>query len=158
MKHLRPIGQFINKICSSIPEDLIILSSRVAIASVFWRSVQTKISGWEVYDQSLQFYNVSASAVMLFQYEYNLPLLSPNVAAHAASFAEFFFPIMLVLGLGTRFAALGLLSVTAVIQFLVFPEAWPTHILWFALLLYIAKHGGGRIALDRFFRTSVLKN
>lgn len=158
MKHLHAIGQFISKTCSSIPDDLIVLSSRLAIATVFWRSVQTKISGWEVFDQSLQFYNVSASAVMLFQYEYNLPVLSPNVAAHLASFAEFFFPIMLVLGLGTRFAALGLLAITAVIQFLVFPEAWPTHILWFALLLYIVKQGGGRIALDRLFRTRVLKN
>ena len=53
-----------------------------------------------------------------------------------------------VLSLGTRFAALGLLGVTTVIQLLVFPEAWPTHILWYALLLYILKHGAGRIALD----------
>jgi putative oxidoreductase len=137
-----------NALLMQLPEDLVSLVSRLAIASVFWRSVQTKISGWELFGQSLQFFNVSSSTVLLFQYEYRLPLLSPTAAAYAGTAAEFFFPILLVLGLGTRFAALGLLAVTAVIQFLVFPDAWPTHILWFALLLYLLKHGGGRFALD----------
>lgn len=148
MNLIRKAWNHFNQLCTMLPEDLVALISRLALASVFWRSVQTKITGWEVFGQSLQFFNISSSTVMLFQYEYQLPLLSPTMAAYAGTAAEFFLPLLLVLGLGTRFAAFGLLVVTAVIQFLVFPQAWPTHILWFALLLYLIKHGGGRLALD----------
>lgn len=144
------------KYCSAIPDSAIVLLSRLAVASVFWRSVQTKITGWELFDQSFQFYNLSSSTFMLFQYEYNLPVLSYQVAAYAGTFAEFFLPVFLVLGLATRFAALGLLVVTAVIQFLVFPEAWPVHILWVALLAYILKQGGGMIALDHLVRKKLI--
>ncbi|MEX0827511.1 MAG: DoxX family protein, partial [Haliea sp.] len=63
------------KYCHAIPDAALILISRLAVASVFWRSVQTKISGWEVFDQSWQFYNLSSSTFMLFQYEYGLPVL-----------------------------------------------------------------------------------
>lgn len=148
MKLPTKLWQQCNACAAGIPEDLVALSTRLAIASVFWRSVQTKITGWEVFGQSLQFFNVSPSTVMLFQYEYQLPWFDPKTAAYAGTAAEFFFPLLLVLGLGTRFAALGLLGVTAVIQLFVFPEAWPTHILWFALLLYLLRNGGGRIACD----------
>lgn len=148
MKLPQKLRNLVDACTACIPEDLVALVSRLAIASVFWRSVQTKIAGWEVFGQSLQFFNVTPSTVMLFQYEYQLPLLTPKVAAYAGTAAEFFFPVLLVLGLGTRLAALGLLGVTAVIQFLVFPEAWPTHILWFALLLYLLKHGAGTISCD----------
>ena len=134
--------------CGAIPDAAIVLLSRLAVVSVFWRSVQSKITGWELFDQSFQFYNLSSSTFMLFQYEYGLPVLPYRLAAYAGTFAEFFFPILLLLGLATRFAALGLLVVTAVIQFFVFPEAWPTHILWFALLVYILKQGGGTLSLD----------
>ena len=143
--------------CKAIPESAIILISRLAVATVFWRSVQTKITGWEFLDQSWQFYNLSASTFMLFQYEYALPVLPYRFAAYAGTFAEFFLPILLLLGLGTRFAALGLLVVTAIIQLLVFPEAWPTHILWFAPLLYLLKHGGGVISIDYLFDGKNLK-
>lgn len=141
-----------SSLCKALPEDGILLLARVAIASVFWRSVQTKITGWEAFGQSWQFFNLSPSTVLLFQYEYQVPLLAPQLAAYMGTAAEFFLPILLLLGLGTRFAALGLLGVTAVIQFLVLPEGWPTHILWFAILLYLLKHGGGRIALDHVLR------
>jgi putative oxidoreductase len=153
MNHLRYYWQQANRLGAALPEDLVTLCARCAIASVFWRSVQTKITGWEVLGQSLQFFNVSPGTFLLFQHEYRLPLLSPTVAAYAGTCAEFLFPILLVLGLGTRFAALGLLGVTATIQLFVFPGAWPTHILWFALLLYLVKHGGGRLALDRLLGT-----
>lgn len=149
MNRLRHYWLQADQLCAFLPEDLVALCARLAVASVFWRSVQTKITGWEVLGQSLQFFNVSSSTLLLFQYEYQLPLLPPKVAAYAGTCAEFFFPIFLVLGLGTRFAALGLLALTATIQIFVFPEAWPTHILWFAVLLYLVKHGGGRVALDR---------
>lgn len=148
MKPMTRAVRSINHVLGMIPEDLSLLLSRFAIASVFWRSAQTKISGWEFLDQSWQFYNVTSSARLLFQYEYNLPLLSPDVAAYLATGAEFFLPLLLVLGLATRFAALGLFIMTAVIQLWVYPEAWPTHIVWFAILVYLLRHGGGRLAAD----------
>ena len=54
-----------------------------------------------------------------------------------------------MLGLGTRFAALALLGMTLVIQVFVYPDAWPTHLSWAGLLLYLVGRGGGRLALDR---------
>jgi putative oxidoreductase len=142
----------INNLLGKIPQDLSLLLGRLAIASVFWRSAQTKISGWEFLDQSWKFFDISDSAIMLFQYEYNLPLLSPRVAAYLGTTAEFFLPLLLVLGLGTRFAALGLFLVTCIIQFMVFPDAWPTHILWFAILVYLMQKGSGRLGVDYFLR------
>lgn len=157
MKGLKYLMASFNRLCAGIPEDLVLLVSRIAVASVFWRSVQTKISGWEFLDQSWQFYNLSQSTIMLFRYEYDLPLLPYRVAAYLGTAAEFFFPLLLVIGLGTRLAAFGLLLVTAVIQFLVFPDAWPTHILWAAILLYLLRSGGGNIALDRLLNRTAMK-
>jgi putative oxidoreductase len=152
MNKLAALWHTFEQLCAKLPEDIVLVAGRMAMFSVFWRSVQTKITGWEVFGQSLQFFNISGSTVMLFQYEYQLALLSPTAAAYAGTFAEFFFALMLLFGLGTRLAALGLLGVTAVIQLLVFPEAWPTHILWLAILLYLLQHGGGRFALDNVLR------
>lgn len=59
-----------------------------------------------------------------------------------AALGEHLLPVLILLGLGTRFAALGLLAMTAVIQFLVYPEAYPTHGVWAAVLLYLIARGG----------------
>ena len=142
----KPLG-----ILKAIPEDLIALTARAAVATVFWRSAQTKISGWEFLDQSWQFYNISDSTFMLFEYEYDLPIISYEIAAYLATFNEFFLSIAIFLGFMTRFTAFAFLGMTAVIQFFVYPDAWPTHIMWAAILLYIIKHGPGRFSLDRFF-------
>lgn len=139
----RLIGVF-----SMIPEWLVALISRIAIATVFWRSVQTKIEGWEVFGQDLKFWNITDSTFFLFQYEYTLPLLSGKIAAYLASFGEFFLSIAIVLGLLTRLSAMGLLAMTVVIQLFVYPDSWNVHILWAALLIYLIKHGGGAISLD----------
>lgn len=149
MSFIRTLLRKIIQLGSKLPEDLIALLTRIGLANIFWRSVQTKINGWEVFDQSFQFYNLGSNTFTLFRYEYNVPLLSYTLAAYAATFAEFFFSMMLCLGFGTRLAAVGLLGVTAVIQIFVYPGAWPTHILWFAGLLYLLKHGGGAIALEK---------
>jgi len=89
-----------------LPESLLLLVARFGIASVFFLSGRTKVDGW---------LTISDSAYSLFETEYRLPLLSPYVAAHAATYAEHFFPVLLVLGLFTRFAALGLFGMTLVI-------------------------------------------
>lgn len=144
--------QLINKPLNALkylPEDIIALTARLAIVSVFWRSAQSKISGWEFFDQSWQFYNLNTSTLMLFEYEYSLPLVDYKIAAYAATFSEFFLSLAILTGFMTRFSALALLIMTAVIQFFVYPDAWPTHIIWAAILLYLLKHGGGRFSLDR---------
>ncbi|PCJ49407.1 MAG: hypothetical protein COA74_05990 [Gammaproteobacteria bacterium] len=131
-----------------LPEDIIALTARFAIAAVFWRSAQTKINGWDFMGQSWQFFNLNSSTIMLFEYEYDLPLLNPELAAYLATFTEFFVSIAVLIGLATRFSALVFLGMTATIQIMVYPDAWPTHILWAAILLYIIKHGPGKISLD----------
>lgn len=122
-----------------IPHDLIALAARIFPAAIFWQSGQTKLEGWRVSD----------NAIALFREEYRLPLIDPVVAAHLAAFGEHFFPLLLVLGLASRFAALALLGMTAVIQIFVYPDAWPTHGVWAVSLLIIIARGPGRIAADR---------
>jgi putative oxidoreductase len=121
-----------------IPYSLLALAARVFPAAVFFMSGQTKVDGWRVTD----------SAIALFQDEYALPLIDPKLAAHLAAFAEHFFPILLVLGLATRFSALALLFMTAVIQFLVYPGAWPTHGVWATCFLLVIARGPGVISVD----------
>jgi len=132
-----------------LPNQLIILAARLAIATVFWRSAQTKFSGWQLFGQDWQFFNLNQSTFTLFEYEYDLPIIDPEVAAYLATFAEFWLSLALILGLFTRLSALALLGMTGVIQMLVYPDAWPTHILWAASLLFLIKHGGGLLSLDR---------
>lgn len=126
-----------------IGHDLIALAARIGVGAVFWLSGRTKVEGW---------LSVSDNAVALFADEYRLPLLAPAVAAHLATYAEHLFPVLLVLGLGTRLAALALLGMTAVIQVFVYPDAWPTHLTWATALLYLAARGPGRLSLDRMLR------
>jgi putative oxidoreductase len=121
-----------------IPHDLIAVVARVSVAAVFWQSGQTKLDGWRV----------SENAIYLFEHEYALPLLNPSLAAHMATLAEHLLPFLLVLGLGSRLAALGLLAMTLVIQIFVYSGAWPTHGTWAACLLLIAARGPGRLSLD----------
>ncbi len=129
-----------------IPNDLIALIARVSIAAVFWQSGQTKVDGWMLSD----------NALYLFENEYKLPLITPWLAAHLAAFAEHLFPILLVVGLASRLAALALLAMTLVIQLFVYPGAWPTHGTWAACLLFIAARGPGVVSLDAvLLRTSL---
>lgn len=126
-----------------IGHDLLAVCCRLSLAAIFWQSGQTKVEGW---------LTVTDSAIALFETEYALPLIPPVLGAHMAAYAEHFFPILLVLGLFTRLGALGLLGMTAVIQIFVYPQAWPTHLSWAALMLYLLSHGAGRWSLDRVWR------
>ena len=129
-------------ICENIPYSLIAFAARIFPAAVFWQSGQTKLDGWHVSD----------NAVYLFREEYKLPVIDPVVAAHLAAFAEHAFPILLVLGLATRFAALALLAMTLVIQIFVYPGAWPTHGTWMACFLILIARGAGAWSLDHIIR------
>lgn len=126
-----------------LSHDLLALVARLGIAAVFFLSGRTKVDGW---------LTVSDGAHALFRDEYRLPLLPPELAAHLAAYAEHLFPVLLVLGLLTRLSALALLGMTAVIQGFVYPDAWPTHLSWAGLLLYLVARGPGRLSLDRLLR------
>ena len=119
------------------------LIDRFAIAAIFFYSGRTKVDG---------FLTVNDSAYALFRDEYKVPLIPPEIAAHMATYAEHLFPLLLVLGLFTRLSALALLGMTTVIQIFVYPEAWPTHLSWAGLMLYLVAHGGGKASLDHLIK------
>jgi putative oxidoreductase len=128
----------IHGLMARIPDDAIALVARLSIAGVFLASGRTKMEGFAV----------SENAIALFQDEYRLPLISPWLGAHLAAFAEHLFPVLLVLGLATRLSALALLGMTLVIQVFVYPDAWPTHGVWAACLLFLMARGPGAVSLD----------
>jgi putative oxidoreductase len=121
-----------------IPYWLIALAARVFPAAVFWQSGQTKVAGW----------HLKPSAIALFATEYQLPIIDPTAAAYLSALGEHLFPVLLVLGLATRFAALGLLFMTAVIEIFVYPGAWPIHGVWATCFLLLIARGPGDISLD----------
>lgn len=135
-----------------IPDSLIALIGRFSIAAVFWKSGQTKIQGFAIDIVSGQFQfgmpRLSDSAVDLFREEYRLPLVPPELAAHMAAFAEHLFPLLILLGLATRFSAIALLIMTLTIQLLVYPGAYPTHGVWTTVLLFLIAKGPGVFSLD----------
>jgi putative oxidoreductase len=131
-----------NALSAAIGHPLLALVDRIAVAAIFFLSGRTKVDG---------LLHVTDGAYALFREEYRLPLIPAELAAHLAAYAEHLFPILLVLGLFTRLSALALLGMTAVIQVFVYPDAWPTHLSWAGLLLYLAGRGGGPVSLDRLF-------
>lgn len=128
----------LNNYANCISLDLVALGLRVFPAMVFWQSGRTKVEGFTIKD----------STWFLFEHEYALPLIPPGVAAVLATAAEHLLPVLLILGLLTRFSALGLLAMTVVIQIFVYPGAWVTHGLWASALLALMALGPGRWSLD----------
>ena len=120
----------------SVPYSVLAIPLRLAVATVFWNSGMTKLADW-------------SAALALFTDEYKVPLLPPEVAAYLAVSIELSTPVLLVLGLFTRGAALVLLGMTIFIEVFVYPLAWPTHIQWFAMLLVLLCRGPGALSLDR---------
>lgn len=136
------------RMLATVPASLPLLALRVALAVPFWKSGLTKWDG---------FLQLSGGALYLFGQEFKLHILGnqypypfPVAAAYAAGIAELVLPALLVLGLGTRFAALGLLLMTAVIQLTV-PDGWANfHLPWAAMAIALVTFGGGDLSLDRF--------
>jgi len=139
---------------SRIPDSLIALIGRFSIAAIFWKSGQTKIEGFAVDLVAGEFQfgwpQLSDSALELFRSEYRLPLLPPELAAPLAAFGEHVFPILILLGLATRFSSLALLIMTLTIQIFVYPDAYPTHGVWATVLLVLIARGPGVISLDHW--------
>ena len=126
-----------------LPDSVLLLVARLGIASVFFLSGRTKVEG---------LLTITPSTYALFEDEYHLPLLPSDIAAHAATYSEHLFPILLVVGLFTRLSAFALLTMTLVIQTFVYPDAWPTHLSWAAILLPLVAKGAGSFSIDRWLR------
>ena len=122
-----------------IPASVYALAMRFAIASVFFLSGRTKVAG---------VLTLKSSTFYLFEHEDALPVISAALAAHLATYAEHLFPLLLVIGLASRFSAAALLTMTLVIQIFVYPGAWSTHLLWASILLYLIARGPGALSLD----------
>ncbi|MEB0105702.1 DoxX family protein [Pseudomonas sp. MH9.3] len=135
-----------------IPYSLIAFLARFSIAAVFWKSGQTKVEGFAIDLINGTFElgapTLAASTVPLFRSEYAVPLLSPEVAAPMAAFAEHLFPALILIGFATRFSALALIGMTLTIQLFVYPDAYPTHGTWIALLLLLVAKGPGWLSID----------
>ena len=117
--------------------DVVLFLARLWMAKIFFFSGLTKINDWE-------------GTLQLFEYEYAVPLLPVAFAALSATFFELVMPILLVLGLFTRFAALPLLAMTAVIEFTY--GSYPEHIYWALLLGMFITYGAGKISVDYYFK------
>jgi len=137
------IARFHQRITHAVPEWPLALLLRLGVAVPFLLSGRTKVEG---------LLTITPSTRYLFAEEYRVPLLPPDLAATLATYAEHALPILLILGLLTRPAALGLLAMTLVIQLFVIPGGWPTHLLWAGPLVYLIARGPGSASLDRMLK------
>ncbi|HYR68149.1 MAG TPA: DoxX family protein [Reyranella sp.] len=122
-----------------VPVAIPQLLFRSGMGLVFWRSAQSKLASWD-------------TTITLFQEEYRVPLLPPEIAAYLATTVELTTPILLVLGLATRLGAAAMLGMALVIQLLVYPQNYPDHLLWAGPLLYLILRGPGVLSLDHLIR------
>ncbi len=128
----------INRLFEYIPADIVQLLARIVVGIVFFKSGLTKIDG----------FSISESTFALFENIYQVPIIPPDLAAYIATASELAMPLLLWVGLFSRFAALPLLGMTIVIEAFVFPLAYETHGLWATALLLIMIYGPGKISLD----------
>jgi len=149
---VRLLGRIID-LLNHIPHSLVAFIGRFSIAAVFWKSGQTKVEGLAIDLVSGTFEfgrpKLADSAISLFTHEYQVPFLPPEPAAYIAAFSEHLFPLLILLGLATRFSALALFGMTLMIQLFVYPDAYPTHGVWATVLLYLVAKGPGALSVDR---------
>jgi putative oxidoreductase len=124
------------------PLSLLQLAMRLGIAAMFFRSGLLKINSWQF-------------AILLFRDEYQIPLIGPILAAQLTTALELGVPIFLTLGIATRLATLPLLGMIAVIQILVYPNAWSDHLIWGSILLFLLTRGPGTISIDHLIASRV---
>jgi len=136
--------RFVRRASALVPDAFLLLVARFGIAAVFFLSGRTKVDG---------ILHVTDGTYELFRTEYTLPLIPPEIAAIAATWSEHALSILLVLGLCTRFSALALFLMTLTIEIFVYPDAWPTHLSWAAILLPLMFRGGGSWSLDAVARS-----
>ena len=118
------------------PLSLLEFGMRLAVGATFFKSGMNKLQSFD-------------TAIALFREEYRLPLLPPEIAAYMGTTVELSAPVLLVLGLFARLGAAALLTMTLVIQFLVYPANWPEHLMWASILAYVLTRGPGALSIDR---------
>jgi len=128
----------VNRLFEYIPAWIVQLLARVVVGLVFFKSGLTKIDG----------FSIAPSTFVLFENEYQVPLIPPDIAAYMATAAELTMPLLLWVGLFSRLAATPLLIMTIVIEIFVYPLAYETHGLWATALLLIMIWGPGKVSLD----------
>ena len=157
--------------CAAVPYAVVAFALRLMMARVFFVDGQTRIDGIrlpvnvsELTHYYLNGWNFSVTVptgvrpetFSAFSMQYPLLPVPPTVAAYLVSYAEFILPILLVVGLGTRFAALGLLVITGMILAFVAPDPLATaQIYWAAILLVLVSQGPGAASLDHLVRRLV---
>lgn len=119
----------------AVPLSVFLLLARVGVGMVFFKAGLLKYESWEF-------------TVLLFQNEYKVPLLAPELAARMAMVQELSLPVLLFVGLATRLATLPLLGMLLVIQTFVYPHAWADHLYWAGTLALILSRGPGVFSLD----------
>ncbi len=143
--------------CSFIPYAVVALALRLVMARLLFLDGQARVDGPRLpfnvhgFDLSVVLpLHVKIETITAFFTKYAALPLPPVAAAHVVSYAEFILPILLLLGLGTRFVAFLLLIATALIHVYVMPDAWwSLHVYWAAILLVLLAHGAGQISFDR---------
>jgi len=121
-------------VCRSVVAPVVNLAARIYVGwSIFFVSGLAKFDDFE-------------ETVELFEDDFAVPFLSAEPAAYLATAGELVLPILLIAGLFTRFGAIGLLAMTAVIQFWVLQD--PQHYLWMLVLGLLAGYGGDKLSLD----------
>ena len=136
---VRALADWANRLFARIPVSLYTLMMRLAVFLIFFQSGRTKVEG---------LLTIKQSTFYLFQNEYALPLIPPHLAAYLAAYSEHLFSILILLGLGTRFAVLPLLGMTLVIEIFVYPDAYPVHLSWASMLVALLALGGGKFSAD----------
>ena len=126
------------------PLSILQLGMRVGVGMVFFNAGLLKYNSFEF-------------AVKLFEDEYKVPVLDPTLAARLAMYNELTVPVFLFLGLATRIATLPLLGMISVIQIFVYPNAWPDHVLWGSILIFLLTRGAGALSLDHVVERYLLK-
>lgn len=143
------MGQIINLvnwaigILSKTPHLVLATLARFVVGLQFYKSGVQKFDGW---------FNISDSTIFLFTEEFTGVPLPPVLGANMAAYAEVTFGLFLLIGFASRFSALGLLTMTAVIEIFVYPESYILHGLWAVSLLYIIKYGPCMISVDHIVK------
>jgi putative oxidoreductase len=130
---LLPLFDFLEKFCAPV----VLLIIRLWMATLFWRSGVVKISDWQ-------------STLALFYQEYKVPLIPPEFAAYLSTAIELTCPILLAVGIATRFATLPMMMMVLVIQFTYLDSN--EHLYWLMLLGTLLCFGPGRLSLDYILR------
>lgn len=125
------------------PVSILLLAARVGVGAVFFKSGLVKIASWQ-------------ATLQLFAFEYQVPLLPPELAATLAAAVELSAPVLLFAGFGARFAAAAMLGMTLVIQVFVYPANWAEHLTWAALLGFIITRGAGALSADHWLARRLL--